>query len=351
MIIMTYVTSETITMPHGHGTRTIHRKASDPPPPCAEDDTHLLPPTMSELRVIQTAPFPRPKAQDFAMQQQMHSLILTEIHAFMDVTHAPLPQYEIDKMIQVRPDTRSMPDHPMHEIIPGLFLGSERALNYTELRIHNIHLVINASTDGTSHSNVIEQGFSRRTFANYVQTPVRVIQAPLNLNAKHLAFDLFPSVTDVMDKALNARQRVLVFCKDGIARSTTLVVAYLMLRYNMSLPAAMTHVQWSRCVSVPSHPMIGQLVEWEEQHVRIHTDVYHAGLRLIIRKGQATRMTEMENTRKHALSEVARLRHANLEKTREFDMAYRKSTMAIYWVNRWRAVLGMSLDKYVSITS
>ena len=57
----------------------------------------------------------------------------------------------------------------------------------------------------------------------------------------------FNDVVDFIDLALSAGGKVLVNCEMGMSRSSTCVLAYLMLRHQMSAGEALSKVRNSIC--------------------------------------------------------------------------------------------------------
>lgn len=61
--------------------------------------------------------------------------------------------------------------------------------------------------------------------------------------------------------------RVLVNCKRGMSRSSTIVLAYMMCRYNMTLSAALSHVVACRPIVRPNTGFLVQLALFEDELV------------------------------------------------------------------------------------
>lgn len=80
-------------------------------------------------------------------------------------------------------------------------------------------------------------------------------------------FDLgvhFQSAADFIHRALSRGGKVLVHCHVGVSRSATLVLAYLMLKQNLSLVEAICAVKENRGV-IPNRGFLRQLIDLHKQ--------------------------------------------------------------------------------------
>jgi hypothetical protein len=59
--------------------------------------------------------------------------------------------------------------------------------------------------------------------------------------------------------------RVLVHCQAGVSRSPTIVLAYLMARYNWPMMTAFCYVKSRRHIIAPNFNFMGQLMEFEQR--------------------------------------------------------------------------------------
>ena len=81
-------------------------------------------------------------------------------------------------------------------------------------------------------------------------------------NAMFICFD---RITSIIHQNIIIKKRVLVFCYQGISRSATMVVAYLMRYNNMTKNDAITLVRNKRKGSLPGIPIFdAALSRWEE---------------------------------------------------------------------------------------
>ena len=68
---------------------------------------------------------------------------------------------------------------------------------------------------------------------------------------------------DFIDSSLRAGGKVLVHCNDGMSRSASLVIAYIMQTYGLDFKAALNHVQQRRFCVQPNDGFEQQLKEFE----------------------------------------------------------------------------------------
>ncbi|XP_066922104.1 dual specificity protein phosphatase 6-like [Clytia hemisphaerica] len=77
--------------------------------------------------------------------------------------------------------------------------------------------------------------------------------------------DHFAEAYDFIDKAIKENGRVLVHCVGGISRSSTIIIAYLMLKYDYSLNKAFDMVKIKKTNIAPNFNFMGQLLELERK--------------------------------------------------------------------------------------
>ena len=66
------------------------------------------------------------------------------------------------------------------------------------------------------------------------------------------------------DNAIDAGGCVLVHCLGGVSRSSTIVIAYLMIKYGFSLEEAYDHVKSKKRNIAPNFSFMGQLMDLEQ---------------------------------------------------------------------------------------
>lgn len=73
-------------------------------------------------------------------------------------------------------------------------------------------------------------------------------------------------VRQFIDAALQQGGRVLVHCGDGISRSPALIIAYLMMTFNVTHEEAFLHVQARRFCASPNLSFQRQIEAYEDIH-------------------------------------------------------------------------------------
>ncbi|RNA03391.1 dual specificity phosphatase 1 [Brachionus plicatilis] len=95
-----------------------------------------------------------------------------------------------------------------------------------------------------------------------------------NIKYKHIPADdvlnyniryHFEEAFEIIDDARRTNGRILVHCTMGISRSATIVIAYLMSRYNMSLRSAYDYVRSKRSIVAPNSLFLKLLQDYENE--------------------------------------------------------------------------------------
>eukprot|EP00397_Hematodinium_sp_SG-2012_P003583 GEMP01003591.1.p1 GENE.GEMP01003591.1~~GEMP01003591.1.p1 ORF type:complete len:812 (+),score=169.03 GEMP01003591.1:159-2594(+) len=148
------------------------------------------------------------------------------------------------------------------EIIPGkLFLASYVvASNLNTLLAHGITHIVNTAAD------VCESLFTNECM--YLTYYLKDIKEE-DISA------IFYRTFDFIDHAIAAGGRVLVHCREGISRSGTVIVAYLMYKYRADYDTAFKKVKEIRWVCSPNTGFICQLLTLQK---RLHVDARANGV-------------------------------------------------------------------------
>ncbi|XP_033638813.1 dual specificity protein phosphatase 3-like [Asterias rubens] len=148
-----------------------------------------------------------------------------------------------------------MPSRAYDEVYPDIYI-SERsfATNKISLKQVGITHIVNAA-QGTSkfgHVNTDEEFYKDTGISFYAIKAVDVI-----------GFNISPfleAASDFIDNALTNKGKVLVHCVEGFSRSTTVVIAFLMIKRNMDAREALRVVLTKREVC-PNDGFMKQLCE------------------------------------------------------------------------------------------
>ncbi|XP_070821197.1 dual specificity protein phosphatase 26-like [Chaetodon trifascialis] len=140
------------------------------------------------------------------------------------------------------------------EVWPGLYIGDqESAENQADLSLHRVTHILNAA-----HSNRRGQpGIYEGMKITYMGIEARdCCEFDMSVN--------FQAAADFIHRALSRGGKVLVHCHVGVSRSATLVLAYLMLKQNLTLVEAICAVKENRGV-IPNRGFLRQLIKLDGQ--------------------------------------------------------------------------------------
>lgn len=112
----------------------------------------------------------------------------------------------------------------MHEIIPGVFLGSFPAANRNSLLENGINYIVCVRQEYEAH--FIKPQVNDPAFAYLI------VDIADQVTENIIRF--FPKVRLFIDEALSNNCKVLVHGNNGNSRSATLVLAYIMEKFGLS---------------------------------------------------------------------------------------------------------------------
>ncbi|XP_019960991.1 dual specificity protein phosphatase 26-like [Paralichthys olivaceus] len=145
------------------------------------------------------------------------------------------------------------------EVWPRLYIGDQHsAENTADLSKHQITHILNAAHSKRGGQPGIYRG---------MKITYKGIEAH-----DSCGFDMsvnFATAADFIHRALSRGDKVLVHCHVGVSRSATLVLAYLMLKQNLTLVEAICAVKDKRGVS-PNRGFLRQLIELDGQLFGTH---------------------------------------------------------------------------------
>ena len=116
-----------------------------------------------------------------------------------------------------------------NQIIPNLYLG-----NYCSLYLGKFDLVINCTKD-----------------LNFDDIETKKIRIPIEDNYffKNNEILEYLNNLDIIDKYINNNKKVLVFCKFGFQRSTTIIFLYLYLKKKIKKKDILNLIKTNRSIS------------------------------------------------------------------------------------------------------
>jgi len=137
------------------------------------------------------------------------------------------------------------------KIIEYIYLGGERnAKNEKELIVRtDISYIINCATE----------------VPNYFPEQFEYLKMELNDNYENNIIESFEKAFVRIDKARSEQKNILVHCIQGISRSASIVIGYLMARENYTLRRAYDFVKEKRTVVNPNPYFLQELAKYEKQ--------------------------------------------------------------------------------------
>ena len=150
------------------------------------------------------------------------------------------------------------------EIVPGLFIGNiYSSFHAAFLQEHNIKSVL----------SVIHESWAmwgRKSFNAQIATGRHMRIWCLDSNTQDLLLH-FTQACDFIEESLK-QGAVLVHCSEGISRSATFVIAYLMRRERRGVQDVLVEVKEKRKQVRPSKNFLAQLEVWRELNYYIWED-------------------------------------------------------------------------------
>jgi len=186
-----------------------------------------------------------------------------------------------------------------NQILDALYLTNyEGASDRDQLRSLNITHIITALT--ASSAVQFPQDFV------YLQVPVG------DFHYENL-IPFFPSTCEFIEKAVSQNGKVLVHCSQGISRSATIVIAYIMKQNpSLSVDEAVKLVQTKRPQVLPNPSFFDQLHLWKQLNYSVPATLTHAGIpppefRAYRAKALALEWKKVEHTKSGAFPGVEAL--------------------------------------------
>lgn len=144
------------------------------------------------------------------------------------------------------------------EVFTGIHVGDQSAARNTfYLKKVGVTHVLNTAEGQTSGTVDTNQKFYKPFNIQYKGLKLLdVSQANISIH--------FTEISEFIDSGLQGGGKVLVNCQKGVSRSSAAVLAYLMLRHNMTAVAALVQVRQHRDVR-PNDGFLRQLAELDNK--------------------------------------------------------------------------------------
>lgn len=151
------------------------------------------------------------------------------------------------------------------EVYPNVFIGDAGAArNKSYLRRIGITHVVNTA-EGNRYGMVnTDAHFYRDSGIRYMGLPL------LDLPSARI-HQYFYAAADFIDDAIKSGGKVLVHCLMGMSRSSTITIAYLMLKVGMPAPMALRMCRQHRDIR-PNDGFLQQLADLDNRSRRRHRD-------------------------------------------------------------------------------
>ena len=131
------------------------------------------------------------------------------------------------------------------QITPNIYLsGYMIASNKNELDKHNIKNIINCA----------------KTLPNYFPDNFIYTNVPIDDTWGQQIEQYFDNTYNVIDTSVNNNENILVHCHAGVSRSATIVIAYLMRKYNWDRDQALNFVRSKRSIVNPNNDFMKSLL-------------------------------------------------------------------------------------------
>ncbi|RWS10833.1 dual specificity protein phosphatase 3-like isoform X1 [Dinothrombium tinctorium] len=154
----------------------------------------------------------------------------------------------------------ALPTEPYNEVVPDVFVGDgTTALCVSLLKRLKITHVLNAACGKDRALNLIN---TTESFYEGSGIKFMGIEA-LDMSSFHLS-PYFEEAAEFIHDAVQNNGRVYVHCLQGISRSATLVLAYLMIKCNLPVQEAVRVVRRNREI-IPNQGFLKQLCVLNER--------------------------------------------------------------------------------------
>lgn len=142
--------------------------------------------------------------------------------------------------------------HAWTQIMNGLYLGEYRAiLNTGTLATCKIKAIIDL-TNGTTLPRSVTQ----------LRLKKHIVKVDDNVHANIAQH--FQGCINFIDQQLANNKNVLVYCKQGVSRSASIIIAYLMAKTRATFHTTLAYVKSRRQQALPNKAFIKQLQDFEQ---------------------------------------------------------------------------------------
>lgn len=140
-------------------------------------------------------------------------------------------------------DTR----YDINRVLPNLFIGNKKvAMNIEQLKSYGVTHIVNCAEE-------LEH------IKNKYDSKISCLWIPLYDSEMENITEYIKKSVKFIDNAISNGHKVLVHCAAGISRSSSIIIAYMMYKDNMSFDTALAHVKTVRPCCRPNPAFQRQL--------------------------------------------------------------------------------------------
>lgn len=170
---------------------------------------------------------------------------------------------ELTNIIVAPKGMYEVPSDPYNEVYPGIIIGDgTTALCVMKLKSLGVTHVLNAACGKDPGFGLIN---TSRNF--YQASGIKFLGIEAYDMSSFCLSTYFREAADFIESALESKGKVYVHCKMGISRSSTLVLAFLMIKKGMSAQEAVRTVR-SRREIIPNDGFLKQLCQLNEDLIQ-----------------------------------------------------------------------------------
>jgi len=120
----------------------------------------------------------------------------------------------------------------LSEVVPGLFISSISCMSDDILEEQNIKNTISVTKNPPKVNN----------------DKINRMYILINDTHGENIDEYFDKAYDFIEKSLDKNEKVLVHCKIGMSRSATIIISYLMKKYNMTVDESLKYLKEKRSI-------------------------------------------------------------------------------------------------------
>lgn len=150
------------------------------------------------------------------------------------------------------------PEHPINLIEPGLYLGDLNAAENSEI-IKSLNI--------TKIVSLLESFSLCKTIYD-----VEYLRIEIPDSQYYSIIHYLPDFLKFISKGLRNQENVLVHCVQGMSRSPSMVIAYIMVKYNMKFDEAYEYVRLKRKGIWPNEGFQEQLRNMNIDDYRVYLE-------------------------------------------------------------------------------